>query len=213
MDVVMRTFGLIFLQKTKASRVGKSGSDAFVGVGAFNLVRKSALDGSEGFQWLRMEVADDVGLGMMLQRSGAESGFAFAFEHLSVTWQPSIRAMVNCLERVGHYGFANIMLAFVFTWATFFAPVVAILASGTPCLWVFGFAAYLFTVVHAVVWRIKFRQLEQGLLASLFIPVGLLILSVMVLRSVILCRARGGIVWRGTKYATKDLRAGQRVKL
>ncbi len=48
-------------------RIGASREE---GIGAFNLVRKTALDRTPGFAWLRMEIADDVGLGKMIVDAG-----------------------------------------------------------------------------------------------------------------------------------------------
>jgi len=41
-----------------------------VGVGAFNLVRRKTLQASQGFEWLRLEVADDFALGTVLKAEG-----------------------------------------------------------------------------------------------------------------------------------------------
>lgn len=40
------------------------------GCGAFNLVRRSAYERTPGFEWMKMEVADDLGLGQMLKAYG-----------------------------------------------------------------------------------------------------------------------------------------------
>ena len=44
--------------------LGKEGSDAYAGVGAFGMVRRADFERSPGWEWLRLELADDVGLGM-----------------------------------------------------------------------------------------------------------------------------------------------------
>lgn len=52
--------------------IGNPESESEAGVGVFNLVRQSIFAQTEGFSWLRMEVADDWELGLMLHSSGAK---------------------------------------------------------------------------------------------------------------------------------------------
>lgn len=46
-------------------KVQEPESKVTAGVGAFNLVRRSAFDKTQGFEWLRMEPADDMALLMI----------------------------------------------------------------------------------------------------------------------------------------------------
>jgi glycosyltransferase involved in cell wall biosynthesis len=216
LGVVLQVIGGVFVLGTKTAHLGKPNSKAFVGAGAFNLVRKAALDRTEGFPWLRMEVVDDVGLGLMLQRSGAASSFAVTLEDVSFTWYPSLGAMFKGLEKnffgvLAFYSVARMIMIVVLAWAYALAPLVAILyAVKIPLLFFVGLIAYLFLVAGAVGVKITFRQ---KLLPLLLVQVGYILLSLMLLRSGIMCLLRGGIIWRGTTYPLDKLRAGHRVRV
>ncbi|MGA1824832.1 MAG: glycosyltransferase [bacterium] len=216
LHVVILAFGAMFINTTNAVNAGKPGSDAVVGAGAFNLVKKEALDKTEGFSWLRMEVADDVGLGLMLSRAGAKNSFALALHDISLTWYHSLTDMFKGLEKnifgvSSHYKLARMMAIVLILWATFFAPVIAIIYSRrVPYLWIFGVAAWLLVPFGALISKVRFRLKFFPLLLT---PLGHLLISFMLLYAGVLCKVRGGVIWRGTKYKTGDLRAGQRVKL
>jgi glycosyltransferase involved in cell wall biosynthesis len=214
--VVLQAVGGVFVLATRAAHIGKPGSKAFVGAGAFNLVRKAALDRTGGFPWLRMEVVDDVGLGLMLQRSGATSSFAITLQDVSFTWYPSLRAMFKGLEKnffgvLAFYSIARMICIVALAWAYALAPLVAILyALKIPFLLIVGLVAYLFLIAGAVGVKILFRQ---KLLPLLFVQVGHILISLMLLRSGVMCILHGGITWRGTWYPLDELRAGHRVKV
>jgi cellulose synthase/poly-beta-1,6-N-acetylglucosamine synthase-like glycosyltransferase len=214
--VVLQAVGGVFVLGTRAAYIGKPGTKAFVGAGAFNLVRKAALDRTEGFAWLRMEVVDDVGLGLMLQRSGAKSSFAITLQDVSFTWYPSLRAMFKGMEKnffgvLAFYSIARMIVIVVLAWGYALAPLIAILyAQKIPFLLIAGVVAYLFLIAGAVGVKIMFKQ---KLLPLLLVQVGHILISLMLLRSGIMCIIRGGITWRGTWYLLDDLRAGHKVKV
>lgn len=215
LDIVIKAFGLLFMEGTHAADLEKPGSDAVVGVGAFNLVKKSALDKTEGFEWLRMEVGDDVGLGLLLKNSGAKTRLMVALKDVSLTWYSSLGGMFEGLEKnmfgvAARYQFVRLFIYVLLIWAVVMAPLVAVTYSGVPYLWVFALAAVFFLVSGA--WKVKQRH-GHSWLPLLLIPIGQLIISLILLRSGLMCAWRGGIVWRGTLYRLEDLRAGQRLKL
>jgi glycosyltransferase involved in cell wall biosynthesis len=216
LNVVFQALGGLFVLATKATQIGKPGSNAFVGAGAFNLVKKTALDQTEGFVWLRMEVVDDVGLGLMLQCSGATSSVAIALHDVSFTWYPSLGAMFKGLEKnffgvLAYYSVARMIAIVVLAWGYALAPLVALIYSlKIPSLLFVGVGAYIFLVAGAVGVKITFKQ---KLLPLLFVQVGHILISLMLLRAGIMCILRGGIIWRGTRYSIDELRAGLRIRI
>ena len=99
LDVAVNTFGLLFFITTRAGSVNRPGSKAFVGIGAFNLVSAERFHRTVGFEWLRLEPGDDVGLGMIMKQAGGTTRLAFAYEDLSVRWYASVAAMFKGLEK------------------------------------------------------------------------------------------------------------------
>lgn len=204
-EIVLRSFGFLLLQDIRNLN--------FCGIGAFNLVKRSSLERTEGFPWLRMEVADDMGLGLLLQRSGAKNGYAFAFHHVSLTWYPSIGTMVRGLAKntvcAAQYRLYKSLIFAICLWAIVVGPILVLLHPGLPYLWVLGIGAYCLLVINAVVAQTRLRE---NLLPSLFLPPGLILISLIVLLSGIVCKLRGGVSWRGTHYKIQDLIMGQRFK-
>lgn len=214
LNVVLSAFLNGFLLLVRPSAIGRPRSRAFAGAGAFNLVRRAALERTEGFEWLRMEVVDDVGLGLMLHRAGARGGFAAAFHEVNVRWYPSVGALVRGLEKNlfagARYSLTRLFAGLLGIAALLPAPVAALVIRGVPGLWSAGAAAALSLIAVALVLKIRYRL---PLLPALLSPAGTAVLAAAMLRSGILCSLRGGIVWRGTFYPLRDLRRGQRLTL
>ncbi|MDQ1330362.1 MAG: hypothetical protein QG578_625 [Thermodesulfobacteriota bacterium] len=214
-EVVVSTFGAMFLYGTGAVDVGKPGSGAFAGTGAFNLVRRSAFEKTEGFSWLRMEPVDDVGLGLMMSMSGAKSSFAVAVRDISIVWYPSLKSMFRGVEKnifgsVAGYSFTRMIVIVLFAWAFAAAPLAAIMQFREMPVLLLGVATYIFMAAGAFFISVRLKQKFFPLFLA---QIGIFIFSAMFLRSGLLCMSKGGIDWRGTRYNTGDLLAGQRLKL
>ncbi len=208
-EVAVDAFGTMLFQSVRAHALADPESDAYVGAGAFNLVRRSCFEESEGFSWLRMEVADDMGLGLALHRAGARAELWLATRELSVLWYPSLRAMVRGLEKnmyavVGHFSPAFAAARLLGIIAVVLGPFAGALVSPWPLL-VLLLVPVLAFAMH--------RRLNQRFLPGLFTPVGIAIIAFMVAWSGYKCLRQRGIVWRGTRYPLKELRQLQRVKL
>ena len=218
LEVAVNAFALFFLITTRAAGINRPGSKAFVGIGAFNLVSAKAFHRTPGFEWLRLEPGDDVALGFMLKQAGATTRLAFAQEELSVQWYPSVAAMFKGLEKnlfgpASHYRWRRMIFQVVVIWALVFAPPVAFLLGlsvGSAPLWIAGAAAISMHLLFSVFFITKLRTKSFALL---LLPVGMLLITFMMLRAGYKCLKNNGIDWRGTHYPLEQLRAGQRIKL
>ncbi|MBS1902465.1 MAG: glycosyltransferase [Bacteroidetes bacterium] len=209
-------FGALFLVRTKARHIGKKGSMAFTGVGAFNLVRRSAFERTPGFEWLKMEVIDDGGLGQMLKAHGAHSALLGADGLLSFEWYGDLKEAIKGLEKNAFAGFANysyfkgigMVLAM---WAIVLLPPVVAIALGSPMLlsvYVFCYFVLPWLVAASMKKTLQTRPLFVALM-----PVGYFFVSLAVANSVWRVWRDGGIRWRDTFYPLAALRSGKRVRL
>lgn len=201
---VRRTLG-------SAELVPRSGK-AF-GFGAFNLVRRDALERTPGFEWLKMDVLDDLALGALLKEAGARAGFAVARDELSVTWYVSVGEMLRGFEKNvfgGLSGFSPWRAAALAVGTALLAvgPFALLVQSALPGAAPLAGAALLALAAEAATARVRFGV---AFLAGLLLPVTNLVMAWGMARGAALTLRRGGILWRGTLYPLAELRAGRRV--
>lgn len=214
-DALSAAFMTSFLVGTLAAEADRPGSRAYVGVGAFNLVRRSAFERTPGFAWLRLEILDDLGLGLMMKRSGAKATLAIGVGDVTIAWYPSLRAMAQGLDKnlfgaVCRYSAARLAAFLVFAALFLPAPFVALAAAPAPWLPAVGVAAMVLGT--AVAGILAFRT-RRSIVPFLFAPAGGALLVALVVRSGWRCLRGGGVRWRDTFYPIAALREGQRVKL
>ncbi len=213
LNAAMATFGRMFSMSQRLWKVSDPSSEAFVGLGAFNLVRRSALDATAGLPWLAMDTVDDLALGLLMKRSGARCDVAWGGGLVSVAWYESLGAMVVGMEK-NTYAMAGCRLSTIVVMVAGvllleLGPLAALLPGNPGWLQGLAGAALLVGVVTGLRLAAWFRR---PLLPALATPVGALLFAWILLRAAVLGARRGGIRWRGTFYPVEALRAGRRVR-
>ncbi len=203
------SFALI-LAHFKTWELQQPRTDGYVGVGAFNLVRRSAYDAVDGHQKLAMEVVDDMKLGMILRRSGFRQGMVDPGESVRVRWQAgfinSFRGLLKNSFAVANYGWGLVILTQVAVAFLTLFPLVA-MALG-PDLLVRGLALSV-TLVSMAVHGFCARRVAGGSgLEGITHPLMACMLAGTIFLAAWLATTRRGISWRGTTYSLDALRAG-----
>jgi len=197
------------------ARNAPAGSKRAIGVGAFNLVRRKAFDATEGLPWLKLEVADDTGLALLMRRHGARWDIGLAVEDLELEWYPSLGALVGGLEKnlvgvIAAYSMPLGLLVANSPWIIGGGVLIAPILAGLPWLWA---APILTLALHVrTAWRVG-QVTRLGFWAFFLSPLGHLVMSWALLRSTLACARNGGIRWRGTFYPVGALRKGKRIGL
>jgi glycosyltransferase involved in cell wall biosynthesis len=202
------TFAVALAIKLNPTALSVPRTWAYVGVGAFGLVRRDAYEGISGHERLAYEVADDLKLGLLLRRNGVAQGCLSSDGMVSVRWQSGLVASLRGLEKNAFAGFEwntalaaigvmGIVAAVLLPWATFFVDGPA--WSGPVAL---AALALPMVQVGATARRMSGGSGLEGLIA----PIAALALALVIARSTVLALVRGGIFWRGTFYPLALLR-------
>lgn len=206
--VTLTFFGLGLFILADPYRLEDSRSKSYVGIGAFQLVRRSAYESSGTHRKLAMEVVDDMRLARNVKKAGFRSGMALATESVSVRWHVGIKNIVHGVTKnffaAADYSLARVAMQVVGLFAGSVLPFLALpfLHGGAQLL--AGLAAGTAILLEGAVAVV----METSPLYALAHPIGALLFDYMLLRSTIVTLRQGGIVWRGTFYSLDELRRG-----
>lgn len=209
LDVAVALFSRVPMLSMPVWAVEDPKQKTAAGMGAFNLVRRQALDRTPGFEWLRLEVADDVGLGLMLKQHGAKQTLVHGRGTVGVLWYDSLAQAMHGTEKVWLASVGNYNLPGIYVFALGFmllelSPFMALAFNPLLGVTMLGIA-YATAVVAS-----RFNQ--QALLPALFWPLGSLLLVYSAVRAAYIGQKRGGLLWRGTLYPFEQLRKGKRFR-
>lgn len=201
-------FQTMFVFGHRPWKVADPKSRDHMGVGAFNLVRRSVYEAVGTYEALRMEVLDDMKLGKVVKNAGFAQRNVFGADLISIRWARGARGVVDNLTK-------NFFAVLSFQW-----PRTVISAFGLAFLNLMPFVGLLiahgwdrlpyaiavgamFSIYVGMSWR-------SGVPAYYFVlhPVSTLLFVYTLLRSMFHTLWNDGIVWRGTKYPLEELRKG-----
>jgi len=206
--VLITFFGLGFHLAADPSRVGNRRSSRYVGVGAFQLLRRSAYETSGTHRRLAMEVIDDMKLGKIVKQAGFRSGCAVAQDLVAVRWHAGVGNLVRGVTKNFFAGagydlrLVTVQLAVLLVMDIL--PFVGVVFGHG---WIRAFSAIAVLIALSfhvgVAWVMRVSPLY-----ALTHPVGAALFFYMLLRSTVVTLRQGGIVWRDTFYPLEELKRG-----
>jgi hypothetical protein len=201
-------FQALFVFGHRPWKVADPKTKDHMGVGAFNLVRRSVYERVGTYKRLRMEVLDDMKLGKVVKQAGYRQRNVFGRDLISLRWAKGAMGVVNNLTK-------NFFAVLSFQWwRTVICFIgLAVLNLG-PFLGI-GFAPGWARLPYAVALLAMFAiyvgmsaRSEVPAYYFLLHPVSTILFLYTLLWSMILTLHQGGVVWRGTKYPLDELKRG-----
>ncbi|MDQ1408885.1 MAG: hypothetical protein QOJ41_620 [Acidobacteriaceae bacterium] len=206
--VVVTFFGMAFHLATAPSEVINPKSGAYMGVGAFQLLKRSAYEAAGTHQRLAMEVIDDMKLGKIVKQASCRSGVGIAQDSVVVRWHAGARNLINGVTKN------------FFAGSGFSVPRVVLSIMGLFLMNVLPFAGLVFghgwvrifagiCVVIVLCFHVGVDiVMRVSPLYCFTVPIGAVLFGYMLLRSTVYTLKQGGIIWRGTFYPLEALKRG-----
>jgi len=206
--VMITFFAMAFNLASDPYRVSLPNSRTYMGVGAFQLLKRTAYEGSGTHRRLAMEVVDDMKLGKIVKQAGYRSGAGIAQEYVAIRWHAGIGNLVrgvtkNFFAALG-YSLPYVGIAVTGLLVVNVAPVFGVLF-GHGWIRIFAAIAFLIALVFHTGIDIGMRVTP---LYAVTHPLGALLFCYMLLRSTVVTLKQGGIIWRDTFYPLDELKRG-----
>jgi len=213
LDALMHDFVRVLTPFGDAERIADPRSSLVVGGGIFNLVRRSAYDKTPGFEWLKLEVGDDMAFAQMMKRAGARCRIADASRDVRLLIYPSVTTFLRGMTKgawpvLARFSALRLSLATAAALTVHLGPLV-LLAAPSPFTRGFAAVALLLSITGA--W-LSNRYIGRRALPSLFVPIAGAVTALAMYFTGLAQGLRGGVTWRGTFYPSAKLREGQRLE-
>jgi len=206
--ITVAFFQTLFVFGHRPWKVADPRTKDHIGVGAFNMIRRHVYDAVGSYEALRFEVLDDMKLGKIVKNAGYAQRNVYGADLISLRWAKGAMGMVDNLTKnffaiMSFQSWRLLLSAFALAFLNILPFVGICLAHGWARLPYALALASIFGIYVGMSW-------ESDIPAYYFVlhPVGAAIFVYILLRSMTLTLARGGVVWRGTFYPLEELRKG-----
>jgi glycosyltransferase involved in cell wall biosynthesis len=201
-------FQTLFTFGHRPWRVADPDTRDHMGVGAFNMVRRTTYEAVGTYRALRMEVLDDMKLGKVIKNARFRQRNVFGDDLISIRWAHGAMGVVNNLTK-------NFFAVLSFQWWRTIASAFGLLFLNLgPFLGVWlvhGWQRVPYAVALASMFLIYLGMSFKSSIPPYYFllhPISTLLFEYTLLRSMFLTLRDDGVTWRGTKYPLEELRKG-----
>ena len=201
-------FQSIFVFGHRPWKVANPKTKDHIGVGAFNLIRRSTYDAVGTYKALRFEVLDDMKLGKVVKTAGFAQRNVFGHDLVSLRWG---RGAMGIVDNVTKNFFAVMSFQIWRMAASCFAVAFINLLPFWGLIFAHGWARLPYAVAIFGLFSIYVGMSTKSDVPPYYFvlhPVSTLLFLYAMLRSMILTLRQGGVIWRGTKYSLAELKKG-----
>jgi len=174
------------------------------GIGAFNFVRRDALNEMGGWIPQRLAVLEDITLGRRMRAAGMRQRMAFAPGMVLVHWAKGGHGLLLNMTKnlFSAFGFQPVFVVLMCVWigVFFLLPLAGLVWWGTVV------QSLLVLCCIGALYRVMGRASRIDARYAWLYPLGAVAIFFAMLRSMVVVLVERGVMWRGTLYPLRDLR-------
>jgi glycosyltransferase involved in cell wall biosynthesis len=204
------TFSILFGIRYRPWNASNPKSRAYIGIGAFNLVKTSAYQAIGGHSKISMSPIDDLDLGRLLKDAGYRQTLVGGNGNVTVEWYSGLKELVEGLMKnsfsVVNYNLLAALLTGLVLASVSLGPMIGLIFGSQSVFW---FSA---GSVLCILFIFTGTALTQNLppASIVFLPAAIVLIIYIFWRAALLATLNSGITWRGTFYSLEEIKA-QRV--
>jgi glycosyltransferase involved in cell wall biosynthesis len=207
LNAVLGTFIMMLEVRQRPWKVRDSNSNASLGVGAFNLVKRSAYIKAGTHLAIALRPDDDLKLAQKIKESVAKSDVLYGEQQIWLEWYPSIKQFINGLMK-NTFSIFNYRLVILLAGGVL--PVFVFYVMPVTLIFFNDYTRFLLALTMASQYAIFYsnRGVKSEWWHSFTVPVAGILMIYIMLRSAIMTLHNQGIFWRDSFYSLKDLKKG-----
>jgi cellulose synthase/poly-beta-1,6-N-acetylglucosamine synthase-like glycosyltransferase len=202
---VMNTFAMMLEIRLRPWQVSNPSSKASIGVGAFNLVKRTAYKQAGTHTVISLRPDDDLKLGGLIKKAHLRQDVVYGEKEISLDWYPSLAEFVKGLMK-NTFSVANYHLPTAIGMA---AATAIVFVLPIPVLLFLGQAGVLMAVV-ILLSQILLMVYKKGIHGrwwhAVAIPFSGAVMIYIIIKSAFKTLQQGGIYWRDSFYSLKELK-------
>lgn len=202
---VLATFTIMLMIHLKPWDARNPKSKAYVGIGAFNMVRRDAYEKSGTHERIKLRADDDLRLGLQMKQSGFRQDVLMGMGYVQLEWYKNLRQFSNGLLK-------NALAPADFNITKTIASIVFILISialPMPVMFIFGSTAIRLMAGLMLLFHIIYMTIvpPNKWWYAFMIPFAGFFIALSFLRALVKTVKQGGIYWRDSFYSLEMLRS------
>lgn len=207
LNSMLATFLILLEIRQRPWDVQNPKSKASLGVGAFNLVRRTAYEKAGTHTAIALRPDDDLKLGERIKAARLRQHALYGSGQIELEWYTSVKEFINGLMKNTFSVFDYSVLKVV---ATGVLPVLLLLVLPLPLLLLWGSATTMWILLAIICIQVTLFMLPGGMRTrwwfAFVIPVAGALLIYIMIRSALLTLKQGGIYWRESFYPLHELK-------
>lgn len=202
---VINTFAIMLEVRQRPWAVPDPSSKASIGIGAFNLVRRSAYENAGTHAAISMRPDDDLKLGERIKKAGLRQDVLYGEGEISLDWYSSLPEFVRGLMKntfsIADYSLLKAIGMAITCLFVFVLPLFLLMFTVKE-----GYSMALIILASQIVLMLYKKGIHGKWWHALMIPFAGGVMTYIILVSAIKTLKQGGIYWRDSFYSLAELK-------